>query len=147
MQPRPEFQMIMSDPNFPPVKSEPMSAYPGKDIIHCHWHPAIEIVYITKGMITMRIESSTFDLNEGGDICIVNPNQVHYAVSGNCESTLKYIVLSYDILNQMPTNPIYMKYLEPLTEGRLMLPSIISGPNQSEQPYPTWKKRVSRNHT
>lgn len=137
MQPRPEYQKIELDLNFP-VKCEKLSSNLQSDIIYCHWHPNIEIMVVEKGHISMKIDNEMFELTEG-DICIINPNQVHYGLAEvGSISTVHYIILSYDIFSSSTDDLICQKYLEPLMSGRLLLPNYIKSRITTESNDPAW---------
>ncbi|SHH89717.1 AraC-type DNA-binding protein [Clostridium grantii DSM 8605] len=137
MKNKPEFQRIQLNPNFPVTYVE-MNSQPDIDLFYCHWHPNIEIIYVDKGTISMKIDTQDFQLNTG-DICIINPNQVHYGISANnTYCSVKLLVISYDILSMELNNPIYERYIEPLNSGRLLLPNVI--PHIStKKDTPTWQ--------
>ncbi len=137
MIPKPQHQKVMLDPVFP-FECEEIHADVHNNLIFCHWHPYIEIIYIEQGTVKMRLDNQTYQLSEG-DICIVNPNQVHYGVSEsglNC--SVKYIVLSYDILGLNSNSISHKKYLESLIDSRLLLPSIIPHFDKRKHDTPIW---------
>lgn len=140
MQLRPEYQTIRLDPHFP-VKSSKMHSNNHSALIYCHWHSEIEIIYVDKGNVSMGIDNHVFELNQG-DICLINPNQVHYGTAKQgTDSSIHYIVLSYSMLSLDTNNPIYHKYIEPLSNGRLLLPSVIPHMDPDKKDTPIWQKQ------
>lgn len=121
---KPQYQKIILDPAFP-VKGIRMDSTIGRDLIYCHWHHNIEIIHVNKGRILIYINNEPYNLKKG-DICIINPNQVHYgnAIEG-VDSSVDLIILSYNILPYTHDQPMYQKYIAQLENGDLLLPTII----------------------
>lgn len=136
--PKPTYQKIEQDPVFP-VSCIYMESQPSVDLFYCHWHPNIEIIYITEGAVDMRIDSKDFYL-EQGDICIVNPNEVHFGTEHNGRYTyVDLMVLSYDILNQNLDDPIFQQLIQPLVQGHSKLPTVIKYFHKSNEQSTAYK--------
>lgn len=60
-----------------------------------HWHYYSEVLYITKGAITVTCNNKTAVLEEG-DLCYIYPLQLH-AVSKANDSKAEYAVLKFDV--------------------------------------------------
>lgn len=116
----------------------------GRDLIYCHWHPNLEIIHVTSGQVDIRLDSHWIHLNTG-DICIVNPNQVHYGnpVEGS-NASVHLVVLSYDILPYSKDDRYFLKYIYPLTQGDMLLPDVFRLPTD-EKNTPSWQ-RACHNH-
>ncbi len=128
MLPRPIFQHVEINQTFP-FKTERIKA----DLIFCHWHPYVEIIYIEEGATTLSIDSKTLSL-EKGDIAIINPNEVHYAMPCSTqECIVQYAVFSYDVLSMDNLNHIFIKYIEPLKKNRLLYPNKIKKTDLDEE--------------
>lgn len=121
---KPSYQKINVDPAFP-VRAIYMSSQPNRDLFYCHWHPNIEIIHVLEGQVLLYIDNIPHKL-EVGDICIINPNMVHYGneVEG-VNSKVHLVVLSYDILPFEHKDIYYQKYIAPLRSGDFMLPTIL----------------------
>ncbi|MGX7163089.1 AraC family transcriptional regulator [Enterococcus massiliensis] len=51
-----------------------------KNMIHTHWHREMEILYISRGTMEVKIEENSYIAKEG-DILFIPPNQLHGAVN------------------------------------------------------------------
>ncbi|MGN0677327.1 MAG: AraC family transcriptional regulator [Ruminococcus sp.] len=60
-----------------------------------HWHYYSEVLYITKGAVTLTCNDKNTVLEEG-DLCYIYPLQLH-AVSKATDNTAEYAVLKFDI--------------------------------------------------
>lgn len=60
-----------------------------------HWHYYSEIIYMTKGTVTITCNNKKAVLNEG-DLCYIYPLQLH-AFSKAEETDIQYAVLKFDI--------------------------------------------------
>lgn len=135
---KPTYQKIITDPIFP-VKAIHMHSEPERDLIYCHWHPNIEIIHVTKGQVQIKLDNHQVILNTG-DICIINPNQVHYGNPTNdADTSVHLIVLSYGILPYNKDDSLYQKYIAPLERGLLLLPDVIRNPD-TKNDTPSWQK-------
>lgn len=136
--PKPRYQKIELDPIFP-VSSISMFTQENVDLFYCHWHGNIEIIYITEGCVDMKIDSTDY-IFEKGDICIINPDEIHFGIEYQGQyTTVDLVVLSYDILNQLTSNPTYIKYIEPLAKGHFKLPTQIKSLEHESSDTP-WLK-------
>lgn len=136
--PKPSYQKISVDPTFP-VRAVTMHSENSRDLIYSHWHPFIEIIHITKGQVLMTIDKKQVQFNTG-DICILNPNQVHFGNAPNgVDSEVELVVLSYDILPHQHSDSIYQKYILPLKNGDMLLPQVILSNNKINN-IPFWQE-------
>ena len=60
----------------------------------CNWHENVEILFITKGEGTFRLEDNEYPV-KAGDICVVNMNQIHDIYS-NEKDWMRYSFLIID---------------------------------------------------
>ncbi|MGN0630915.1 MAG: AraC family transcriptional regulator [Ruminococcus sp.] len=60
-----------------------------------HWHYYSEVLYITKGSVTVTCNNKTAVLKEG-DLCYIYPLQLH-AVSKAVDNPAEYAVLKFDV--------------------------------------------------
>lgn len=135
---KPTYQKISTDPVFP-VRAIHMHSEPKRDLIYCHWHPNIEIIHVTKGDVAIQLDNHQVHLTEG-DICIINPNIVHFGNPVEAKDTsVHLVVLSYDILPYKTDDYLYQRYIAPLQKGSLLLPDVINNPNKKKD-TPSWEK-------
>ena len=119
---KPSYQKIGVDPAFP-VRAIYMNTQKGRDLFYSHWHPNIEIIHILEGKVLLYIDNIPHTL-EPGDICIINPNQVHYGTEiDGIYSKVQLVVLNYDILPHPHDSVYYRKFIAPLQRGDLLLPT------------------------
>lgn len=83
-----------------------------EDIIPWHWHEEMEIVYVEKGQMEMKIPSKSFMLEEG-DCLVINSNELHYgAAVVTCE--LRSLVFSPALIAGNESLVFAQKYIRPL---------------------------------
>jgi len=120
---KPSYQKISLDPSFP-VKAIYMYSQKNRDLFYCHWHHNLEIIHVIQGSVLLYIDNIPYTLKKD-DICIINPNKVHYGNAiDNVDTKVHLAVLSYDILPYSKKDIIYQKYLLPLKMGDLLLPTL-----------------------
>ena len=89
-----------------------------------HWHPEIEIFFITSGKANFQVEAEQFVIEEG-DVLLIKPNTLHG--SHDCFWTkleFRAVVFDYSFLSGMANDRIEQKYLQPLLaqeQGRYIL--------------------------
>lgn len=121
---KPSYQKIDVDPAFP-VRAIYMNSQPGRDLFYCHWHPNIEIIHVLEGKVRLYIDHIPHDLDVG-DLCIINPNQVHFGNERNqIYSKVQLVVLSYDILPYSHDDLYFQKFIAPLQSGDYQLPTVL----------------------
>jgi len=121
---KPSYQKIVVDPAFP-VRSIYMTSQKGRDLFYAHWHPNIEIIHVLEGEVLLFINNMPHKL-KAGDLCIINPNQVHYGNEiDDTHSKVQLVVLSYDILPYDHQNIQYRKFIAPLRSGNFLLPTVL----------------------
>lgn len=83
-----------------------------QDSIPWHWHEEIEIAYVKKGALKLKIPTKSFDLKEG-DCIAINSNVLHYAIAQpKCE--LHSFVFSPLLITGNDTSVFATKYVKPL---------------------------------
>lgn len=88
-----------------------------EDSIPWHWHEELEIAYIKKGTLKLKIPTKSYELNEG-DCIAINSNVLHYAIAQpQCE--LHSVVFSPLLITGNSTSVFATKYLQPLTNCSL----------------------------
>ncbi len=86
-----------------------------EDIIPWHWHEEIEIVYIEKGQMKVKIPSNVF-LMEQGDCMVINSNILHYAAAVT-ECKLRSLVFGQTLITGNEDLVYAKKYMQPLLIG------------------------------
>ncbi|KAB1439825.1 AraC family transcriptional regulator [Candidatus Galacturonibacter soehngenii] len=83
-----------------------------QDSIPWHWHEEIEIAFVKKGALKLKIPTKSFDLKEG-DCIAINSNVLHYAIAQpKCE--LHSFVFSPLLITGNDTSVFATKYVKPL---------------------------------
>ena len=105
----------------------PIAVYTDKmypKLLPDHWHPEVELLWVTAGSIRFRLDNRELNLSSG-DILVLNPNQVHTVVS--CSKDNRYISVTFSLeAISMPENHIFQSaFVSPLRDGRLQLPNIL----------------------
>ena len=66
-----------------------------------HWHDAVEIIYVLKGQLTIKMELISYDLT-AGDCIIINPDQVHSTISIGGNTSLLLQIPHKDLAQLCP---------------------------------------------
>ncbi|MCI8563738.1 MAG: AraC family transcriptional regulator [Lachnospiraceae bacterium] len=83
-----------------------------EDIIPWHWHEELEIAYIKKGQMEIKVPSKSFLLQKG-DCVAINSNVLHYgAAVTECE--LCSLVFSPALIEGNEDSVFSKKYMQPL---------------------------------
>ncbi len=100
--------------------------------IPAHWHAGIEIAYVVKGKLSVKVGNYLTNLKEGECICI-NSGTMHGYESENC--VMSVVIFSSEFISPIGSD-IYAKYIKPLIlDGRI--PYIVF--NGSD-----WREEVTR---
>lgn len=91
-----------------------------------HWHEEVEIIYVQSGELTIRIDNVPF-LGHAGDIFIVNSRQIHEMSVGAIHTVYATVLFSLRSLEFPAGDLVTVRYLQPLSEGRLYFPNCVSG--------------------
>lgn len=85
-----------------------------KNMIHTHWHREMEILYIFKGIMEVKIEGQSY-IAEEGDILFIPPNQLHEALAYNNSSCAFFaIVFDSSFIESHFSDLIQQSYIDPL---------------------------------
>lgn len=101
---------------------------PNYSSILSHWHDGIELIYMLEGTLNM-VCGNLADIIGPGDLVVVNPNQMHAAVSG--KNGVKYYALCIDnkLLSEICTNPISSRYILPVIQRKRRFQTLIHDEN------------------
>lgn len=82
--------------------------------LYYHWHPEVELFFITAGSLSFQVEGEQFQL-EAGDVLLIRPNALHG--SHDClKECLRFraAVFDYHFLAGIENDRIEQEYLRPL---------------------------------
>ena len=101
---------------------------PNYSSILSHWHGGIEFIYILEGTLNMVCGNLSGAVNPG-DLIVVNPNQMHAAVSG--KNGVKYYALCVDNkpLSEICANPVGNRYILPVIQRKRRFQTLIHDEN------------------
>jgi len=95
-------------------------------ILTVHWHNEMEIIYLSKGMATFRIESREFDIREG-EALVVHPGELHSGINDHDAGTCYHsIVFKLSWLSSFQADRIQELFLGPILQGTARLPTLLS---------------------
>lgn len=89
--------------------------------IMSHWHPELEIAYVTKGRAIFHIHSQRYEGQEG-DIFLIQPTALHAIHSiGEEEVAWTTFRIHLDYLGRNQIDPFSQRYIQPLYSGHFYL--------------------------
>lgn len=85
-----------------------------KIMIHTHWHREMEILYIFRGVMEVKIEGKSY-IAEEGDILFIPPNQLHEALAHN-NSSCAFFAIVFDsfFIESHFSDLIQQSYIDPI---------------------------------
>lgn len=101
----------------------------GDRSLDVHWHNELEFVIILEGRGYYFINGETLEV-EKNDIIIINPGQLHSGFA--FENTIienTNIILKYNLVVSYAIDACQYKYINPLIDEKLRLPSILKNNN------------------
>lgn len=97
-----------------------------RTILPVHWHNEMEIIYLSKGTATFRIESREFAIREG-EALVVHPGELHSGINDQDMGICYYsIVFKLSWLSSLQADRIQELFLGPILLGELRLPALLS---------------------
>ncbi|MBM7603853.1 AraC-like DNA-binding protein/quercetin dioxygenase-like cupin family protein [Metabacillus crassostreae] len=130
-------QQAFKEYTFIPDKTFPLNIFKvsppnGTGIpLHCQEH--LEFILIRKGMFKVQIQDQLTELNEG-DLLFINANEIHGAYSLSEGSELISIVFNDALIRNLSLDSTEKKYVLPIINHELTLPSIIRAKNPVAEP-------------
>jgi AraC-like DNA-binding protein/quercetin dioxygenase-like cupin family protein len=99
-------------------------------ILPIHWHNEMEIILLAEGNAVFRIENREYAMR-AGDALIVHPGELHSG-EGVPEGRIRYlaIVFHLDWLSSLQQDRIQQRYLNPIAQGTVRLPSMLSAADE-----------------
>lgn len=97
------------------------------EIIAPHWHNEVELILLTKGRASFKLDSSRFEL-KSDQLLIANKGVIHSGTARKNNSCEWYaIVFELELLNSRIEDNCQLKYLNPLLNNKYILKPFISG--------------------
>jgi AraC-like DNA-binding protein len=95
-------------------------------ILPIHWHNEMEIIYLFKGSATFRVERREYAI-QAGEALLIHPGELHSG-DGNHDGGVCYcsIVFKLSWLSSLQTDRIQELFLNPLLQGDVRLPTLLS---------------------
>ncbi len=98
----------------------------GFSSVDCHWHSEMELFCVMRGTVTIQCGTSLFEAHKG-DIAFFNSGELHAVIPADNARDLFFraIVFSPDYLCGTTNDILRVKYVSPVMNGELRLPSLI----------------------
>lgn len=134
MKKRAAYQNVFSNELYPVLVTRAISGtFP--DLIYCHWHEAIEYIYVAKGCLALQIDMKEYII-QAGELAMVNSGQVHFGNSADNQFCEVYaLIFKPELLSFAEDNSVQGKYIDPLIQGKLKFPPKITSITR-------WGKRI-----
>lgn len=101
-------------------------------ILPAHWHNEFEIIYISRGFGTFKVENLTYTVKQG-NLLIINPQELHSAFCDNEEGCDYYaFVFNMNYLSADKKDICQKRYINPLLSGKRKIINYISGNKEWE---------------
>lgn len=96
------------------VKKRKLSDY-SSNLIHCHWHPNVQLTYIMKGSMTCQVNSLSFKMTEGSCL-FINSDALHILKPSSTAPDCEFISFMWNpaIISGGETFSIFHNYIEPI---------------------------------
>ena len=106
-----------------------------------HWHPEVELLMISKGLVSITLEGQEMQLTDG-DILIINPNQAHTLsrISDGCRYV--NVIFSLEAIAMPPVHIFQKNFVGPLSDGRLQLPNLLKPEHPAHAPVQALLKKM-----
>lgn len=85
-----------------------------KNMIHTHWHREMEILYISRGTMEVKVEGNSY-IAEEGDVLFIPPNQLHGAIAYN-NSPCAFFAIVFDsfFIESHFSDLVQQSYIDPI---------------------------------
>lgn len=101
-------------------------------ILPAHWHNEFEIIYISRGLGTFKIDNIAYTVRQG-NLLIINSQEIHYAFCDDKEGCSYYaFVFNMNYLSTAKEDICEKKYIAPLLNGKVKIVNFISGTKERE---------------
>ena len=78
-----------------PIKIRPLAMRKGKQYLDTHFHSAIEIVEVKRGVLTCTVNNNMFEVKENQTV-LINKNVAHKLFSEDAEIVYMQIEVGFD---------------------------------------------------
>jgi AraC family transcriptional regulator, transcriptional activator of pobA len=95
------------------------------ELIHLHWHPHIEWIFVIRGKARIQIDATFTDV-EKGNLIFINPNQIHGATPLENKTKLVAIVSNYSLLRNFYLDSTEARYILPIINQEITLPNLLN---------------------
>ena len=114
-----------------------------RELSHTYWHPEIEIGMVMKGTITMLIGNKTCSFAQG-EIFVLPPNQIH-GLRNASKGAIQHVLIADSLAITMCQTHFFQKsFVEPLIDGRLMLPERLTLEHPAYEAVSGQMKRLAK---
>ena len=101
-------------------------------ILPAHWHQEFEVIYVSRGSGTFKIDTLTYTV-EQGNLIIINSQELHSAFCDNEEGCDYFaFVFGMNYLCADKEDICQKRYIDPLLTGKRKIINYISGNNEWE---------------
>lgn len=97
----------------------------GSMITQTHWHPDMEILYLRRGALEVRLRQNLSILS-AGDILLIHPNMLHNVRVVDDDTCYDALVFSWDLLALPEHHFLQRQLLQPLLSGAYCFPDLLS---------------------
>lgn len=128
----------------------PYSQYYMRDIRHSfqipvHWHDEVEIIYVEKGTLQVKIGDREYEGN-AGDVFFVNSRELH--LMGAEKPGVSYYTLLFPLtfISFQTVDELESELLAPLRNNQLLFPEVIEDVKVRQGMHPYLKRMTEINH-
>ncbi len=99
---------------------------PGSILFPLHWHEHIELIYIVQGWLDVETEKKKIRY-EAGDVAVINPGHLHEGDHFAPDTKLYCLMVDMNLFRSRFVETSEEEFINPLTEGKILFRSKISG--------------------
>ena len=104
-------------PEFPFCSEESHRTYFADDFYPWHWHPTLQMIYVTRGQISYAVPGGTYTMSEG-DGCFINAHTPHMLTyPGQGAASFVCLLFHPDFIGGDRQGDITRLYIRPITEN------------------------------
>lgn len=101
-----------------PVKINRSERFEPGPVFASHWHEQFQVLYFSQGEALIYCNSHPYEV-KGGDVVIINSNEIHYGETLCGELVYDIIKVDLNFLLSSQNDFCQMKYITPLLQGRI----------------------------
>ena len=113
------------------TKDFPLSRYhfenrpAGTVITQIHWHNDMEILYLHRGALEVRVRQATHRIT-AGQILLIHPNTLHSVRVLSSDTCYDALVFSWDLVTLPEGHFLQRSLIQPLKDGEICFPDLLS---------------------